>query len=246
MRIGIVYNIIVLCILSYNVHAQKVKAVDLGLPSGIKWANMNVGASSPEEYGTYYAWGEVRSKRYYGDYSNNKHLDNTSIHKYNYLPLENSIPDYLLLLQSEDDAATVNLGTKWRMPTDEEMQELIDNCEFVKDTLNGTRGYIVRNKTGEGSSIFLPFAGSIEYGRHRLFPGTKACYWSSTLENLKTVRVVQEKVMRVLAGELHKDSVNTNDVRSAKCFILSDGDPIIEKRERTIGCVIRPVYASKK
>lgn len=224
--------------------AQNIEPVNLGL--SVEWANMNVGADTPEEYGYYFAWGEVRTKRHYGVYSKYEHADDERIHKYNYLPLANSRCDHLLVLQPDDDAATENLGSKWRMPTEEEVQELIDNCEFVKDTLNGTRGYIVRNKNGAGESMFLPFAGCINYGRYRLYPGTSAYYWTSTLDNWKQVNIVKEKANMVLAGTLHKDSLNSGIVRDSKCLILTDDDPIIDYNDRTIGCVIRPVYVGKR
>lgn len=230
------------CLLLVN--AQNIEPVDLGL--SVEWANMNVGADTPEEYGSYFAWGEVKTKRYYGDFSNNKYLDDKRIHKYNYLPLTNSKYDNLTVLLSEDDAATRNLGSKWRMPTEEEVQELIDNCEFVKDTLNGTRGYLVKNKNGVGESMFLPFAGWIDYGRHRLYPGTSAYYWTATLDNWNQVNIVKEKANKVLEGTLHKDSLNIGIVRESKCLILSDDDPIINYVDRRKGCAIRPVYVGKR
>lgn len=207
---------------------------------------MNVGADTPEEYGSYFAWGEVSTKRHYGVYSKYKYADDECIHKYNYLPLANSNNDNLLVLQPDDDVATKNLGLMWRMPTEEEVQELIDNCDFVKDTVNGTRGYVVRNKNGVGESIFLPFAGCIDYGRYRLFPGTSAYYWTSTLDNSSQVNIIKEKANKVLEGALPKDSLNTGIVRVSKCLILTDDNPVIDYKDRTIGCVIRPVYVGKR
>ena len=99
-------NLICLLLFDLMVFAQKREAVDLGLPSGTLWANMNVGASVPEEYGDYYAWGEVTTKRYYGYYSNYEHYK-THYSKYNYLPFKSSVMDNRIVLEKKDDAATV-------------------------------------------------------------------------------------------------------------------------------------------
>ena len=134
--------------------------VDLGLPSGLKWATYNVGASSPEEYGKYYAWGEVFPKTEY-----------TQANSETYgVPLTDisGNPHY--------DAATANWGGDWRMPTSSEMQELIDNCTWVWLLQNGTMGYKVTGPNG--SSIFLPAAG---YRSGSFFnnAGSHGHYWSS-------------------------------------------------------------------
>ena len=135
--------------------------VDLGLPSGLKWATYNVGASSPEEYGKYYAWGEVIPKTEY-----------TQANSETYgVPLTDisGNPHY--------DVATANWGGDWRMPTKTEMQELIDNCTWVWLLQNGTMGYKVTGPNG--SSIFLPEAG-YRSGASLYFAGSYGYYWSST------------------------------------------------------------------
>ena len=113
--------------------------VDLGLPSGLKWATCNVGAIKPEEYGDYFAWGEIKPKQRYDD-------DN-----YTY----KSNPETLPL---SADAANVNWGGKWRMPTKAEQDELRNYCTWEWTTLNGEKGYKVISKKN-GNSIFLPAAG---------------------------------------------------------------------------------------
>ncbi|MBO5975271.1 MAG: InlB B-repeat-containing protein, partial [Paludibacteraceae bacterium] len=136
--------------------------VDLGLPSGLKWATCNVGASSPEEYGSYFAWGEVTTNRSFTE-ENYKWArgfqDETGFifdgySKYNEEDEKNT-------LDSEDDAATVNMGIPWRMPTEEEVQELIDECTWTWTydyDGTGANGYIVESKTNS-NHIFLPAAG---------------------------------------------------------------------------------------
>ena len=134
--------------------------VDLGLPSGLKWATCNVGAIKPEEYGDYYAWGEIKPKQRYDD-------DN-----YTY----KSNPETLPL---SADAANVNWGGKWRMPTKAEQDELRNHCTWEWTTLNGEKGYKVISKKN-GNSIFLPAAGyrfiSLLNGA-----GSYGLYWSSSL-----------------------------------------------------------------
>lgn len=130
--------------------------VDLALPSGILWATCNVGATTPSEYGNYYAWGETKPKEVY----------TTS----NYIH-----PGTVAVLPLEKDAAQVNWGGKWRMPTPEEFQEIHDECTWTWTTLNGKYGYKAISKRN-GNSIFLPAAGWSKYYN----VGTHGYYWSST------------------------------------------------------------------
>ncbi len=143
--------------------------VDLGLPSGLKWATCNVGADSPEGYGDYFAWGEVESKS--GSYEWDTYMFTYVFTKYN-------ASDNKTILDPEDDAASVNWGGNWRMPTKEEFDELIDKCDWVSTTQNGVVG---KKITGpNGNSIFLPIAGYRWYEQNDLI-GSCGTYWSSTL-----------------------------------------------------------------
>ena len=103
--------------------------VDLGLPSGLKWATCNVGADSPEKYGDYFAWGETKAKSCY-DWSTYKWCNgsNSTLTKYNTNSEYGTDPDNKTVLEPEDDAAYVNLGGGWRMPTQGDWQELKDKC----------------------------------------------------------------------------------------------------------------------
>lgn len=126
--------------------------VDLGLPSGLLWATCNVGATKPEKYGNYYAWGETMvGGDYYKwrDYKNSVYAD-YGMTKYN-------TTDGKTVLDLEDDAAHVNWGEAWRMPTDVEFDELIENCTWWWTTRNGVKGYKVVAPSGR--AIFLPSAG---------------------------------------------------------------------------------------
>ena len=135
--------------------------VDLGL--SVKWATCNVGASSPEEYGSYFAWGEVNPKTIY-NWNTYKWATAIWNEEYSEWSCETSTKyntvDNKKTLDYEDDAATVNMGKNWRMPTIEEQQELIENCTWtwIDDYCKtGIAGNIITSKIN-GNSIFLPAA----------------------------------------------------------------------------------------
>ena len=194
--------------------------VDLGL--SVKWATCNIGASKPEEFGNYYAWGETENKTIYnwntykwcmGDYTN--------ITKYG----ENSnygIIDYKRVLELDDDAAHINWGGNWRMPTAEEMEELRKECTWLWTSQNGIDGYKVMSKHN-GNSIFLPSSGCIK--ESAFYQTNKyGYYWSSTVRH----------------------GVNPNPSYAyAISFYYSDRNEISYGYglcQRYAGCSIRPVY----
>ena len=135
---------------------DKVGYVDLGLPSGNLWATCNLGASSPEQYGDYYAWGEVEPKQEY-TYPNHKWYKegapSLGFTKYNN-------EDGKMTLEDEDDAVIQKLGNGWRTPTLADFRELTNQklTTIKKTTLNGVAGYQITSKKN-GKSIFIPFAG---------------------------------------------------------------------------------------
>lgn len=135
---------------------DKVGYVDLGLPSGNLWAECNLGASSPEAYGDYYAWGEVEPKQVYTN-SNHKWYKegapSLGFTKYNN-------EDGKLMLEDEDDAVIQKLGNGWRTPTLADFRELTNQkyTTIEKTTLNGVAGYKITSKKNK-KSIFIPFAG---------------------------------------------------------------------------------------
>ena len=135
--------------------------VDLGLPSGSKWATCNVGANSPTEYGNYYAWGEIEPKESYTEE--------------NCLTLELEMED--ISGNPQYDAARANWGGGWRIPTQEELDELIEVCEWEWTNEGGNDGYRVTGPNG--NSIFLPAAGN-RYKTMLYGAGTSGLYWGST------------------------------------------------------------------
>ena len=144
-----------------SVHFRLRKSVDLGL--SVKWATCNVGASKPEEYGDYYAWGETEPKDFYF-WDTYKYCDGTynSLTKYTDSAYgKDGFSDNKSVLDPEDDVAHVKWGGNWRIPTKDELEELRTKCTWTSTTLNGVRGYSVTSKV-EGytdRSIFMPATG---------------------------------------------------------------------------------------
>ena len=151
--------------------------VDLGL--SVKWATCNVGASSPEEYGDYFAWGEVEPKSSYG-WSTYKYCNGyeSTLTKYNYSSSYGTV-DNKTTLELSDDAARANWGGSWRMPTATELNVLRNNCTWAWTTQNGVKGYKVTSKKN-GNSIFLPAAG-YRFDSSPSSAGSDGYYWSSSL-----------------------------------------------------------------
>ena len=134
--------------------------VDLGLPSGLKWATCNVGASNPGDYGNCYAWGETTTKSSYDE-------NNCSTYNQNIGDIAGTIRD----------AARQNWGGRWRMPRWRDFQELLDNCTWTWTTQDGHDGYRITGPNG--NSIFLPAAGH-RNGSSSYYVGSSGYYWSSS------------------------------------------------------------------
>lgn len=155
--------------------------VDLNLPSGTLWATCNVGATTPEDYGDYFAWGETTPKSLYildtyqycignSYYTLTKYCNDASCGY-------NGFTDDLTTLLPEDDAATANWGAEWRMPTYDEWIELYQNTSMIWTTQNGVNGRLFT--ASNGNSLFLPAAGLSNHGAQGT--GEIGHYWSSSL-----------------------------------------------------------------
>ncbi len=160
------------------------QAIDLGLPSGILWANMNVGATTEEGYGQYFAWGETTG---YGSDTNDGHFFNwyrykwgtdTSLKKY-CSSTQNGTVDNKTVLELSDDAARAIWGGDWRMPTSEEFKELLDNTTQERTTVNGINGIRLTSKIN-GNSVFLPASGYRKDYEIKLYE-SGAYYWTSSI-----------------------------------------------------------------
>ena len=156
--------------------------VDLGLPSGLLWATCNIGASSPEEYGDYFAWGETtgyNSGKTEFSWTSYSLCDGSewTMNKY-CTSADYGIVDNKTFLELVDDAANANWGGDWRMPTIEDWRELQNNCTWTWISMNNVDGYKVT--ASNGNYIFLPAAGyRYDYGLDTA--GSNGYYWSSSL-----------------------------------------------------------------
>ena len=154
-------------------------AIDLGLPSGTKWCCCNVGASTPEGYGGYYAWGETSEKSVYNEvtykYFNGQDTDGDGWIDQNF-SVVNIGSD---IAGTQYDAVMVNMGAPWRMPSADQMKELYNSCSRQWTQKNGVNGILVTGPSG--GQIFLPAAGSrwlIELSN----AGSDGYYWFSSLD----------------------------------------------------------------
>lgn len=190
----------------HSEHVIKPEAVDLGL--SVRWASFNIGAAAPEEYGWYYAWGDT--------------LEREVCMKYSYLYYDRQWDDYMDIGQNisgtDYDVAYRLLGKGWRIPTREEMQELIEKCSWTWIVYNGVvEGY--RIKGPNGNKIFLPASG-FKKGKRVSGQGLKAVYWIGT-----------------------KRQENHN---MANCLYFYSGDVYwCSSNACFYGCSVRPVFDSQ-
>ena len=160
-------------LMSFDVISPSLKIVDLGLPSGTLWADRNVGANSPNDNGSLFAWGEINEK---DDYTLDNYMFYTGIDKWKlrkYTKYNQS--DNRTMLDSSDDVATKFFGQNWQMPTEEQMRELFDKCE--KNETSSGYEFIGPN----GNTLFLPFGG-IKYDG--CYYNGQGHYWTKTLDNM--------------------------------------------------------------
>lgn len=196
---GIIRNILLVIILSFSIigNGQNIMTfqghdyVDLGL--SVCWATCNIGATNPEEYGDYFAWGETFPKSCYNKmtykYSGDTHclenfqlIDNSvsAITDYTkYLGKNNKLNPNDSKLDLSDDVAFIQWGNPWRMPSKEEIKELVDSCNWTADKLNGIIGYWAVSKIN-GNKIFFPLAGYIS-DENIVDVGKAGKYWASEL-----------------------------------------------------------------
>ncbi len=186
--------------------------VDLGLPSGTLWATRNVGASSPEDYGDYFAWGETEPKEVYS-WKTYKWCEGNEWSITKYEPGSFWAYDEIEL-EPADDAAHVNWGSLWRMPSEAQFQELCDSCSWQWTERNGVNGQLVTGPNG--NSIFLPATGYRSNSQLGM-AGKRGFYWS------RTVNYNDERY----AFYLEYDS------KSASCIAFYP--------YRNAGCAVRPV-----
>ena len=157
-------------------------AVDLGLPSGTLWSDRNVGAKSPQDDGAYFSCGntephfpkEQNDWGYTEDVKDGCSFDSRTYEKSAGAKLKGDI-------DLEHDAAHVNMGGDWHMPTREQFQELYDYCTWERKAIEGVNGYLVTSKVN-GNSLFFPAAG-LRYGTGLSYRGSNGYYWSASLDS---------------------------------------------------------------
>ena len=159
------------------------KYVDLGLHSGTLWATCNIGANNPEEYGDYFAWGETAPKNVY-TWENYKWCNGSfkTMTKYCTDSYYGTV-DSIMELERADDAAYVNWGSSWRMPTLEQLIELVTECNWTWTQQNGVNGHLVTGPNG--ASLFLPAAGD-RWEESSYGTGSQGHYWSRALTRYST------------------------------------------------------------
>ena len=199
-----IHLLICMLLASMSSMATTHEYVDLGLPSGTLWATCNVGATSKEQYGTYYAWGETSPKSKYS-WSNYQHA-NGSYKTCQDIGVNISDTQY--------DAAKIEWGDNWRMPTKDEINELVTQCTWTAATVNSVKGYTVKGPSG--NTIFLPFAGC-SYDGTTYGKGSYTYYWSSEV-----------------SGTATSSTVNV-------LYLKSGSQTKITTIQRRTGAVIRPV-----
>lgn len=185
--------------------------IDMGLPSGTRWATCNVGASSPEGYGNYFMWGDPRPK-YPGDDGFN-HACNCGVNG----RCVYTSSDKMTTLLPRHDAASTQMGGEWRMPTAAEWTELRNQCTWTWTQINGVKGYEVRSKVNN-HCIFLPAAGYCDYSNNALqspsMMGYTGRYWSSECSSstycayytYMSSAMVVENIYEQVYGDIYKAS----------------------------------------
>ena len=185
------------------------KFVDLGL--SVKWANCNVGASSSEEFGDFFAWGEVEQKRsinYFWDTYLLCNGDYKNLYKYN-SDITFGWVDNKNQLIKDDDAAYFNWGDNWRIPSKSEFDELLENCSWELNKVNGVDGYLVIGPNG--NSIFIPIVGYFN-GLNHIF-NTSGYYWCN-------------QINEIAPNDAYALSFGINNIAEIKASARKNGLPI--------------------
>lgn len=195
--------------------------VDLGLPSGLKWAKYNIGATAPEEAGWFMSWGETENKEEFYVSKYKFRDENGMLTKYN-LDEKTGTVDNKKVLDPEDDVAHVQWGGDWRMPSEAEIHELQTYCRFTATVLNGVN--VMRVTSASGNSIYLPMAGE-KWDDMTRYEGTDGCYWSNQMHDAKPNQ---------LQGQRSWFSEAMNTTSTTPCAV-----------RRYAGCMVRAVFGGK-
>lgn len=212
-----------------NKNAAEVhKYVDLGL--SVKWATCNLGAYSLIEKGSTFSWGEVMRGKYH-NWESYKYSEGNSSYVTKYCDNEViGVNDRKTTLELSDDAAYVNWGTDWRIPTEKEFIELINECSWKLDSINNVKGYQVIGKNG--NSIFLPFCERISHSARKI--------------GYTMIVTVETHVSAEGEGGYYwTSSVDVNNPQKARGCCINSNICGMSNIDRYMGLYIRPVYCGK-
>lgn len=215
-----------------TVNGKDYEVVDLGLTTEVLWATCNMGATSPEQTGLLFAWGENETKQFF-EWSNYRWSNGENTANFNKYCTDSKYGtvDNIATLEISDEAPNAILGEGWRIPTESDFRDLLTtrNCTAKWCKLNGVGGYLFTSvrKGYEGNSIFIPLAGMLDHTKTR-FEGEYGWYWCNTLyydrENQKSV-TTEASVLCLQHNEIDNHTIGS--------------------RPRSVGLPIRPIYVGK-
>ena len=193
--------------------------IDLGLASGTMWATCNVGATKPEDNGLLFQWGRTDGYMY-GDKNNQfrTHSQNKQDTKNEFIPKTTSGKVYKAgdILELEDDAAHTHMGSAWRMPTKEQLEELYNNTTHKVETINGVKGMMLTSNIN-GHQLFIPFAG----------------YWNNRNDSFNYIR----SVANIWSSQVYKDNKGIYVL-----YCSSSGLSYIGVNYRSVAFLVRGVF----
>ena len=193
--------------------------VDLGLPSGTMWATCNVGANKPEDEGLLFQFGRVDGYKYggYNKFRTNNQNKRDTGNEYTPLTTSGKLYDTDDILDLVDDAAHVNMGGKWMMPTNDQLDELCDNTTYEVETINEVEGMLFTSKINK-KQLFIPFI--------------QHYWWNGRWDNLNG------SYAYVLSSQVHDSDVNSSYI----LFCTSSGNAGVESDHRSLTSSVRGVF----
>ena len=226
-----------------TVTPHEMEFVDLGL--GVLWATCNIGASSPSDYGNYYAWAELEPKEFYSwekyryrSFDDQNGMDKYTAEGYSH---QNLKADKLERLEPMDDVASVISGGKWHMPTSDDFEELVSGCEYQKETLNGVQGVRFTSTIPgyEGRSIFIPMAGCMN-GNEPTELGEQLFVWSASAGVGNQGSFLNTQNERLLIDDDELSELSAEMIEKIKNAVYTG---VNGYESRFVGMSVRPVMS---
>ena len=226
-----------------TVTPHEMEFVDLGL--GVLWATCNIGASSPSDYGNYYAWAELEPKEFYSwekyryrSFDDQNGMDKYTAEGYSH---QNLKADKLERLEPMDDVASVISGGKWHMPTSDDFEELVSGCEYQKETVNGVQGVRFTSTIPgyEGRSIFIPMAGCMN-GNEPTELGEQLFVWSASAGVGNQGSFLNTQNERLLIDDDELSELSAEMIEKIKNAVYTG---VNGYESRFVGMSVRPVMS---